>query len=67
MIFENWKVKEFPERKFTRITYFTVNSTTGIPPPAFIADSNTIASCKAFRKGLDAYMKKRRKKKGKKR
>ena len=67
MIFENWKVKEFPKRKFTRITYFTVNSTTGIPPPAFIADSNTIASCKAFRKGLDAYMKKRRKKKGKKR
>ena len=50
MIFENWKVKEFPKRKFTRITYFTVNSTTGIPPPAFIADSNTIASLKHLEK-----------------
>eukprot|EP00943_MAST-04B_sp_MAST-4B-sp1_P005078 g5078.t1 len=62
MIFEDWKVKEYPGRQYTRITYFTVNSTTGVPPPAFIADANTVSSCKAFRKGLDSYMKKQNKK-----
>ena len=63
MIFEDWELPNSPGKQYTRITYFTVNSTTGIPPPAFVADSNTVASCKAFRKGLDAHMKKKLKRK----
>ena len=63
MIFEDWELPDSPGKQYTRITYFTVNSTTGIPPPAFVADSNTVASCKAFRKGLDAHMKKKLKRK----
>ena len=59
LIYQHWFLPNKTRVPMTKVTYFSTSESATLSPPQFVADSNSLAAVKSFKKALDKYMKKK--------